>query len=149
SLVSALIAALLASSGGLGLAALWRHLLKPRGMTWQHWLLMLLSALPFILPSLFLSTTHLTAQLFLATYLPNGLGILAVAVGDAVRALPLAALVMLVFWQRLPDDLDETAAEFLLPADRLRRQIIGPSLRSAWAIALAVSALLSLSDFQL
>ncbi|HWT98081.1 MAG TPA: hypothetical protein VN229_10720 [Terriglobales bacterium] len=149
SLVSALIAALLASSGGVGLAALWRRWLKPAQISWQHWLLMLLSALPFILPSLFLSTTHLTAQLFLATYLPNGLGILAVALGDAVRALPLAALVMLVFWQRLPDDLDETAAEFLLPADRLRRQIIGPSLRSAWAIALAVSALLSLSDFQL
>jgi|GEM_PF-5119747 len=149
SLVSALIAALLASSGGVGLAALWRRWLKREPITWRHWLLMLLSAMPFILPSLFLSTTHLTAQLFLATYLPNGLGILAVALGDAVRALPLAALVMLVFWQRLPDDLDETAAEFLLPAERLRRQIIGPSLRSAWAIALAVSALLSLSDFQL
>ncbi|HVI91006.1 MAG TPA: hypothetical protein VM659_22095 [Dongiaceae bacterium] len=149
SLVSALIAALLASSGGIGLAALWRRWLKPEQVAWHHWLLVLLGASPFIMPSLFLSTTHLTAQLFLATYLPNGLGILAVALGDAVRAMPLAALVTLIFWQRLPHDLDETAVEFLLPADRLRWLIIAPGLRSAWAIALAISALLSLSDFQL
>lgn len=149
SLVSALIAALLASSGGAGLAALWRRWLKPEPISWQRWLLMLLSALPFIMPSLFLSTAHLATQLFLATYLSSGPGILAVACADAIRAMPGAALIMLAFWQRLPRDLDETAAEFLLPADRLRRQIIRPSLQPGWAIALAVVVLLSLSDFQL
>jgi ABC-type Fe3+ transport system permease subunit len=149
SLVSALVAALLAGCGGAGLAALWRRLLASQPIAWHRWLLVLLSTLPFMMPSLFLSTTHLVAQLFLATYLSSGLGVIAVACADAIRAMPVAALIMLAFWRRLPRDLDETTAEFLLPTDRLRRQIIRPGLQPGWAIALAVAGMLSLSDFQL
>lgn len=148
-LVAALIAALLAAASGAGLAVIWRRVLAHDRLSWRSWMLVLLSAFPFLMPSLLLSTLHLAAHFFLALYLPSGLGILAVALADGLRAMPLAALVMLIYWRRLPADLDEIAAEFALDADRMRRQIIKPVLQPAWAIALLMAALLSISDFQL
>lgn len=149
SLASALIAAFLATLGGAGLAALWRVRLARNAASWRRWTALLLGTLPFIMPSLFLSTAHLAAHLFFATYLPSSLGILAVAMADAIRAMPLAAVILLIHWRRLPADLDETATEFALDADRLRRLVIGPVLRPGWGTALLATVLLSLSDFQL
>ncbi len=157
SLLTAMFAALLASFAGAGLAVWWRRMLPAIArhpldlgrLRWWQWMLLLLSALPLILPSLVLSTLHLTTHLFLAIYLPSGLGLLAVALADALRATPLIAIVMLFFWRHLPRDLDETASEFSLDPSRLWRQVLQPSLAPAWPIALLVGALMSLGDFQL
>jgi ABC-type spermidine/putrescine transport system permease subunit II len=157
SLLTAMFATLLASFAGAGLAACWYKLLpgiaaRPVAVDtwrWGHWLLLLLSALPLILPSLLLSTLHLTTHLYLAIYLPSGLGLLAVALADALRAAPLVAVIMLVFWRHLPAGLDESRREFALDRQRLWRQILQPSLAPAWPIALLVAAMLSIGDFQL
>lgn len=149
SLITALIAALLAGFAGAGLAALWRTSLQRDQLRWRDWCWLLLCALPLLLPSLLLSTLHLAAHLFLAIYLPSGLGVLAVALADGLRAMPLVAIVMLIFWQRLPADLDEITRDFALDRQRLRRQILQPSLHPAWGIAILLSVLLSLGDFQL
>jgi len=148
-LVAALIAALLAAGGGAGLAVIWRRMLAPGRVGWRSWMLLLLTAFPLLLPSLLLSTLHLAAHLFFAIYLQSGLGILAVASAEGLRAMPMAAVVMLIFWHRLPEDLDEITGEFTFDAERMRRQIIKPVLRPAWAIALAMAALLSIGEFQL
>jgi ABC-type spermidine/putrescine transport system permease subunit II len=147
--ITALIAALLASFGGAGLAVIWRNLLLRGNLRSRDWAWLLLTALPFLLPGLLLSTLHLIAHLFLAIYLPSGLGIVAVALADGLRAMPLVAVVMLIFWQRLPADLDEITDEFALNRQRLWRQILQPSLHPAWVIAILVAVLLSLGDFQL
>jgi ABC-type spermidine/putrescine transport system permease subunit II len=157
SLLTAMFACLLAGFAGAGLAAGWRKLLP--GITarpiavdawrWRQWLLLLLSALPLVLPSLVLSTLHLATHLYFASYLPSGLGLLAVALADALRATPLVAVLMLLFWRHLPPDLDESRREFALDRQRLWRQILQPSLAPAWPIALLVAAMLSIGDFQL
>jgi len=148
-MITALIAALLASFGGAGLAMIWRNLLLRGNLRCRDWTWLLLTALPFLLPGLLLSTLHLITHLFLAIYLPSGLGIVAVALADGLRAMPLVAIVMLIFWQRLPADLDEITDEFALDRQRLWRQILQPNLHPAWVIAILLAVLLSLGDFPL
>lgn len=155
SLLTAMMAALLASIAGAGLAGLWRNLLlqAPGGdigrLPGRCWFWLLLSALPVILPALALSTLHLVTHLFLAIYLPSGLGVIAVALADALRTTPIVAVVLLIFWRQLPVDLDETTSEFALDRQRLKRQVVQATLSPAWPIALLVAFLLSLGDFQL
>lgn len=155
SLVTALLAALVAGPAGAGLAGLWRNLLHTasgddgRAPSHRHWLILLLTALPLLLPALALSTLHLATHLFLAIYLPSGLGVIAVAMADGLRATPLVAVILLMFWRQLPMDLDEVTSEFALDRPRLKRQIVLATLAPAWPIALLIAFLLSLGDFQL
>ncbi|MET1027875.1 MAG: ABC transporter permease subunit [Dongiaceae bacterium] len=146
SLLASLGTAAIACVAGSGLACLWRVWLQARPARYR---LVLLTALPFILPSIAFSTMHLAAHLFLTTWLPIRLGLLAVMLAEILRVLPLAAAIFALAWHRVPGDLAVTVAELGLDPRPAWRQVVAPLLRPAGSAAFAACFLLSLGDFQL
>jgi len=146
SLIAGLCTAAIACCAGSGLACLWRiwlHRTPPR------FGLILLTALPFILPPIAFSTMHLATHLFLATWLPMRLGLVAAVLAESLRALPLAAAFFALAWSRVPAGLAVTVTELGLDPRPAWRQVMAPFLRPVGAAAFAACFLLALGDFQL
>lgn len=140
----AISAALLATAGGFCLAAAWEKWLARRRFG-----LLTLSLLPAVMPAGALGATLLIAFLFLSRLLPLDLGVVSVALGQAIAAAPWAALVLHLRWRRIDPHLRLAALEAGADDRAILREITLPLLRPALVAAGLICCLFSLADFHL
>lgn len=136
--------ALLASAWGLGLSLLWRAWFAQ-----QHGALILLSALPFLLPRFGLGALFLLACLKLAQWGGSALGLGLVALSQAAVAAPLVAAILCLGWKRVDPVWRLMALETGAGEGTIFRRLSWPVLRPYLAIGALLAFVLSLGDFYL
>lgn len=144
SILIAIIVALLGMAGGFGLAAAWQEWLARRRFG-----LMAICILPSVIPAGALGTTLLISFLFLTRIVAVDLGIISVALGQAIAAAPIAALILHLRWRRIDPDLRRAALEAGATERAVMREITLPLLAPALIAAGMFCLLYSLSDFYL
>lgn len=142
--LTALGVSILATFWGLALAALWRHWLARR-----RYPLLLLSALPFLLPRFGLGALFLLACLKLAQWGGNALGLPLVAASQAAVAAPMVAALLCIGWRRVDPDWRRTALEAGADEWTIFSRLTLPVLKPYLVFGALLSALLSLGDFYL
>lgn len=140
----AVIVAVLASIWGLCLSMLWRHWLETR-----RYHLIMISALPFLLPRFGLGALFLLACLKLAQWGGNFLGLSLVAASQAAVAAPLIAGILCLGWRRIDVSWRQTALEAGADGATIFRQLEWPILRPYAAFGALLAFILSLGDFYL
>jgi ABC-type spermidine/putrescine transport system permease subunit II len=140
----AAVVAILASVWGLCLSAIWRHWVARR-----RYYLILLSALPFLLPRFALGTLFLLTGLKLAQWGGNALGLTLVAISQAAVAAPLVAAILFLGWRRIDPAWRQTALEAGADEITIFRRLIWPVLRPYAGFGALMALILSLGDFYL
>lgn len=140
----AIIVALLGTAGGFGLAATWRKWSGKRNFG-----LIALSILPSMIPAGALGTALLICFLFLTRFLSLDLGVVSVALGQAISVIPIAALIVHLRWRRIDSSLRRAAQEAGAPDRAVLMEITLPLLMPALIAAGLFCLLFSLSDFYL
>lgn len=134
------------------LATLWGFCLS---VIWRQWLagpyryLVLISALPFLLPRFGLGALFLLACLKLAQWGGNFLGLSLVAASQAAVAAPLVAGILCLGWRRIDASWRQTALEAGADELTIFRQLEWPILRPYAAFGALLALILSLGDFYL
>lgn len=140
----AIAVAALASLWGLCLSSVWRHWLGRR-----RYRLVLLSALPFLLPRFGLGALFLLAGLKLAQWGGNALGLALVAASQAAVAAPLVAGILCLGWRRVDPAWREAALEAGADEMTIFRRLLWPVLRPYAGFGALLALILSLGDFYL
>lgn len=140
----AIVVAALATGWGLCLSILWRRWLETR----QYHLLMI-SALPFLLPRFGLGALFLLACLKLAQWGGNFLGLALVAASQAAVAAPLAAGILCLGWRRIDRGWRRAALESGADDLTIFKRLEWPILRPYAIFGALLALILSLGDFYL
>lgn len=140
----ALLVAVLALAWGLCLSFLWRHWLVERRKS-----LLVISALPFLLPRFGVGTLFLLACLKLAQWGGNALGLGLVAISQAAIAAPMVAAILCLGWRRVDPQWREFALEAGSDEITIFRRLIWPTLRPYAVFGALLAFILSLGDFYL
>lgn len=140
----AITVAILASVWGLCLSTIWRHWIELR-----RYHLVLISALPFLLPRFSLGALFLLAGLKLAQWGGNALGLTLVATSQAAVAAPLVAAILWLGWRRIDPAWRQAALEAGAGERTIFRRLFWPVLRPYAAFGALMALILSLGDFYL
>lgn len=140
----ALSVAVLATLWGFGLSLLWQHWLRRGRLT-----LILLSALPLVLPRFGLGALFLLAGLQLAQWGGDVLGLGLVILSQSAVATPLVAGIVCLGWRQVDPSWRKAALEAGAEEGTIFRQLIWPVLRPYLTLGALLAGMLSLGDFYL